>query len=108
MSRLAKFDKVTIGEVTIGFLGVTHTMVAKAKLVSTKTGTSFGSTTIQHWSPAVLAKLDELKLMMETEMEDTFFDEGRTSATPATQRNMPDISGGLREFLGEDDTAPSA
>lgn len=105
MSRLSKADKIAMGEISINFLGPSHTMVGKAKLVSTRNGASYGSMTVQHWSPVVLSKLEELRLVMEEELEQMFFDEGADGGVSASS---PRDEGGLGEHLGDDDVAPPA
>lgn len=97
--RLANFDRAVIGEISVNFLGPTLSLVAKSKLVSTQNGLSYGSATIQHWTPKVMEKLDELKALMEQEIEQAIFTGGdtRTSATS---------EGGLGEQFSEDE-APS-
>lgn len=104
--RVAKFDKIALGEVTINLLGPTLSMVAKAKLVSTKNGASYGSTTIQHWSPTVVEKLKELQALMERDIETAIFVDGDTESYPTTTFVPGQNKGGLSEFLtGEE--APS-
>lgn len=104
MSRICHVDKIAIGEISVNFLGATHAMTAKAKLVSTKNGASYGSMTMQHWSPDILAKLAELRAAMEEEIEEVFFDEGRTTTSRVGVRE----EGGLGEHLNGDDLAPPA
>ncbi len=95
--RSAKFDKVALGEASISFLGPTLSFTAKFKLVSSKTGESFGSSTIQHWSPAVIEKLKELRAMMEYEVEEEIF-EGSSTSTVSTS--------GIGEQFEEDEPPP--
>lgn len=102
MSRLARADKVAVGEIHVNLLGPSHTMTVKARLVSTKTGGSFATMTVQHWSPATIKKLEELRLCMEEELELLFFDEGGTGTTSSSSREI----GGLGEHLDGDDLAP--
>lgn len=102
MSRMAKFDKIAIGEISVNFLGPSHTMVAKAKLVSLKNGASYGSSTIHNWSPAVMEKLTELAEMMEAEIERTFFDDGQESSAAKKTSTQQ----GIGEFLDNDELAP--
>lgn len=103
MSRLAKPDKVSIGEIHVNLLGPSHTMTAKARLVSTKTGDSFGSMTVQHWSSATLKKFEELRHCMEEDLELLFFEDGGSTVGATTS---PRDVGGLGEHLDGDDMAP--
>lgn len=102
MSRLVRFDKVAMGEVTINFLGPTVQLIAKAKLVSTTTGDSFGSMTLQHWSPATIAKLGELRSQMELDAERMVFED---SPTGEQQNKSREFLSGIGEHL-DDDIAP--
>lgn len=103
MSRLSKADKVAIGELTVNLLGQSHVMVAKARLVSTQTGMSYGSMTMQNWSPEVIKKLEELRALMEQELESVFFDEG---GAVAPRGPSPREAGGLGEMFEGDGHAP--
>lgn len=95
MSRVANFDKVVVGELRATLLGQ-KSLVAKFKFVNTKTGRSYGSTTSATWSDAVWAKFNELKELMENEVDAVMFEEGES---PQTMEN------GLGELFEED--APS-
>lgn len=105
MSRFSKVDKIAVGELQVNMLGPTHTMVVKAKLVSSKTGASYGSMTVQHWPPEVLQKLEELKRAAEEHLESLFFDEGTQGASGGSS---PREVGGLGEHLEGDELAPPA
>lgn len=63
-----KFDGVVVGEFTAIFMGPTLDFKAKAAFVNSKTGQTHGWTTNQTWSPPVVAKLQELRALMEADL----------------------------------------
>jgi len=102
MSRLAKADRIVVGELTANLLGAHGgALVVKGKIVSTRSGASFGSMTFQNWSPTVLKKFKELLEVMEADMEAAFFDEEGHSVPAPTKDE-----GGLSEHLDGDEVAP--
>lgn len=103
MSRVAKFDKVVLGELSSNFFGA-GSIKAKAMFVAAETGRTYGSLVVERWSPAVLQKLAELRALMESELERTVFEDG------GDQGGSPDGSisstGGLAEHLLGDEPPP--
>jgi hypothetical protein len=92
MTRLANFDKVALGEMSVDLLGQ-KTLIAKFKLVNSENGRSYGSTSKREWSPEVWAKFAELRELLEREVDAGLF-EGGAETTP-TQT-------GIGELFGED------
>lgn len=84
MSRQAAFDKVALGELTINVI-TDKQLVGKFKLVDSKTGKSFGSTTMNAWSANVWQKFNELREALEEEAENILFEEGDTPAISAAK-----------------------
>jgi hypothetical protein len=97
----AKFDKVSVFELSANFQGE-HELLVKAAFVSTRTGKTHGWTNGSIWSPAVRAKLKELRVLLDQELTAQHFD-GAPSGAPA--RDDVD-SGGLAEHLREPPEPP--
>ena len=63
-----KFDGIAIGEGTFSFLGTTVHLEAKAAFVDAKSGDTHGWTKNMQWSPGTMAKLHELRALMEQDL----------------------------------------
>jgi hypothetical protein len=98
----AKFDSIVVGELTAAFIGPTLDFKAKAAFVDSKTGQTHGWTTSQTWSPPVIAKLKELRELMEMDLGAVHFEGGGevVSNTVTPQRVGPAATG-LSEHVGE-------
>jgi hypothetical protein len=96
-----KFDGVTIGEFTAIFMGPTLDFKAKAAFVNSKTGQTHGWTTNQTWSPPVVAKLQELRALMEADLGAVHFEGGGEQHEAPTQRHDVRPPTGLGEHVGE-------
>lgn len=96
----AKFDGLALGEGTFSFLGATVHLEAKAAFVSTKTGDTHGWTKSTQWSPAVIAKLQELRALMEADLGRIHLQDGGEVLTTGARGVAPAVeSGGLGEHL---------
>lgn len=89
--RTVKFDGIRVAEITVNFLEVSASVSAKAAFVNTKTGATHGWTTGKRWSDETMAKLVELREMMERDLAAIHFEDGSSSSSPTTS------SGGLRD-----------
>ncbi len=98
--RVAKFDKVAIGEITIKLMEEPNVVSAKAAFVNTKSGTTHGYTYCTNWSKEVLIKIKELAALMSLELDSTHFDMGITSSE---QGVIPQEIGGLGEFIKDNE-----
>lgn len=98
-----KFDSVSIGELSVSFLGSTLTFEGKAAFVDSKTGGTHGWTKNTQWSPATIAKLKELRALMELDLAALHLEGGGEliATATSTSRFTPD-DGGLGEHLNGD------
>jgi len=94
--RVAKFDKLAVGELTANFLSVPTALRAKAAFVSGSTGATHGWTECTKWSDETYAKALELRACMEKDLERLHFDDGTT--TPGSGEQV--AHDGLGEALG--------
>lgn len=94
--RVAKFDKLAIGEMTANFLSVPTSLKAKAAFVDSTTGSTHGWTECSNWSPATAAKMAELRTCMETDLARIHFEDGATASSGGDQIAYD----GLGEVLG--------
>lgn len=77
------FDAIAIVEVTgIDFTDKATALVAHGAFINTKTGATYGKTTCQRWSKGTLAKLEELRVLMEQDMAAMVFESDQTAAGP--------------------------
>lgn len=97
----AKFDGVTVGEASCSFLGATIHLEAKAAFVNTKTGDTHGWTKNTQWSPEVIAKLHELRMLMEMDLGRLHLHDGGEVLATSTAVALvsPDRPGGLGEHF---------
>jgi hypothetical protein len=100
---VTKFDGVAVGEFTAVFLGPTLEFKAKAAFVDSKTGETHGWTTNSTWSPPTIAKLKELREMMELDLGMKHLESGGelTANTVTAQRGGAQPPTGLGDHLGE-------
>jgi hypothetical protein len=99
----AKFDGITIGEFTAEFMGPTLHLTAKAAFVNSRSGDTHGWTTNKTWSPSVIDKLRELKLLMEIDLAAIHLDyvelvSAPITSTPSHSSREP---GGIGEHVGD-------
>lgn len=106
MSRLAKFDRVVVGEATINYLGPAPGLSAKAAFVSTADGATYGWTNNTQWSKDTLKALAALRSSMEEDLEAIHFD-GGTSREASSTPKTPDKFEGLGEHLHGEADVPS-
>jgi hypothetical protein len=71
-----KLDGVVVGEFTASFIGPTLNFEAKAAFINSKTSETYGWTTNKTWSPQTIAKLKELRVLMEMDLGAIHFDGG--------------------------------
>ena len=102
-----KFDALSLMEFSVSFLGSTIKLEGKAAFVHQSTGDTHGWTSCTIWSPDTIAKLKELRALMEIDLGMQHFQGGGTSVTmPAgTHFARPDVTG-LGEHLGDEDPNP--
>lgn len=94
----ARFDGLVVGEVTANFMGGT-TLSGKAAFVSSSNGQTHGWTTgTGGWSKATLAKLQELRELMEVDLAALHFSDAE-SAGGQTAGVSSGLVGGLGEHL---------
>jgi hypothetical protein len=99
-----RFDGLTAGEVQVNFLHPTIQMKVKAAFVDTKTGATCGWTEGTQWQPDTIAKLNELRLLLERDLAFIHFSSAEDAlALPAKPAPM---ESGLAEHLSGTD-APS-
>jgi hypothetical protein len=96
-----KVDAIVVGEFTVSFVGPTLDFKAKAAFVNSKDGQTHGWTTNQTWSPPVLEKLRELRMLMEVDLGGIHFDNGgELVASPLPGPRPATEPGGLGEHMG--------
>lgn len=96
--RNARFDIVRVAEISVSFLETPAAISAKAAFVNSKSGATHGWTTGKRWADDTMAKLVELRELMERDLANTHFEDGSATSSPTTS------SGGVREAfqgLGE-------
>jgi hypothetical protein len=102
--RTARFNGIALGELSVNFLEQPSKVVAKGAFINTQSGATHGWTTCQQWSPDTLAKLKELRELMEQDMAAVHFaDSGYGVIAPATTTRSSDLGPkfqGLGERLG--------
>lgn len=97
-----KFDAIAVGEFTAAFIGPTLEFKAKAAFVDSKTGQTHGWTTNQTWSPPTLAKLHELRALMEADLGAMHLEGGgEVVANAAAPPRIPQVPTGIGEHVGE-------
>jgi hypothetical protein len=89
--RPAKFDAIRVAEISVNFLETPAAVTAKAAFVNTKSGATHGWTTGKRWSDETMAKLVELRELMERDLSAVHFEDGAFPGSPTTS------SGSLRE-----------
>lgn len=97
--RTVKFNRIRVGEISVNYLNTpgAASMEAKAAFVSSTEGATHGWTTCTQWSRPVLEKLEELRALMESELERIHFADGSDTADGTSG---PSIPKGLGESLG--------
>jgi hypothetical protein len=99
--RTARFDRISVREVTLNFHDATPLVEAKAAYQDNK-GRTYGYTTGRTWSPMTQNLLLQLKASMEADMESLQFMEDapvvRTAASAVSQV-LADEEGGLGEHF---------
>lgn len=107
--REVKFNGIAIGELSVNYMENPAKVVAKAAFINTQTGQTHGFTTCHQWSPEVIEKLRELRVLMERDVSALHFvDVGGTAGTTTTgSGGMQQGFAGLGEKLGAaDDGVP--
>ncbi len=94
--RVAKFDKLAVGEMTANFLSAPASLKAKAAFVNSATGATHGWTECFNWSPATTTKMAELRTCMEADLAHIHFEDGATASSVGDQISHD----GLGEALG--------
>lgn len=99
--RPAKFDTIRVAEITVSFLETPAAVTAKAAFVNTKSGATHGWTTGKRWADDTMAKLVELRELMERDLSSTHFEDGATASSPTTSGgSIRETFQGLGEHLG--------
>ncbi len=101
-----KFNGIAVGEFSVSFLGPTIKMVAKAAFVSPDSAAAHGWTEGTQWQPDTMAKLNELRALMERDLGLIHFVSG-TEVRGDTRVPVSQAVGGLAEHLQQDSDAPS-
>lgn len=103
--REVKFNGIAVGEISINFMENPAKVVAKAAFINTNTGQTHGFTTCHQWSPEVIEKLRELRVLMERDVSALHFEDvGGTGTTTTTgSGGMQQGFVGLGEKLGASD-----
>jgi len=100
-----KFDGLAVGEGSFSFLGTTVHLEVKAAFVSSTTGDTHGWTKNTQWSPAVIAKLSELRALMEIDLGRLHLqDGGEVLVGPGNMAVAGGVGGGLGEHVGREPT----
>ena len=100
---IPKFDGVALGEGSFNFMGTGHTLEGKASFVNTVSGDTFGWTKNNTWSPATIAKLQELRALMEIDLGRVHLVDGGESLVGTTGISETATTGGvvgLGEYVG--------
>lgn len=96
-----KFDGIAVGEIAVSFMGATLTVEAKAAFADSRTGETHGWTKNTQWPPDVIAKLRELRALMELHLGAIHFQNGGEAlVAPAAAAPIMGGHGGLGEHLG--------
>lgn len=88
-----QINGVEVGEINVDFFQPTTSVSAKYAFVNVGTGQRLGSSYRTVWSPAVLQKLEELRVLMEQEVCKNLFSGGSTSGGGPTRETPPDDDG---------------
>jgi hypothetical protein len=98
----AKFDSLAVGEFSASFLGTNLKLECKAAFVDSKTGQTHGWTANQTWSPPVIAKLKELRELMEMDLGAIHLEGGgETVPNTVTPQRSAQAPTGLGEHVNE-------
>jgi hypothetical protein len=104
---MPKFDGVALGEGSFNFMGTGHTLEGKASFVNTLSGDTYGWTKNNIWSPATIAKLQELRALMEIDLGRVHLVDGGESLVGPTSLSETTVGssglgsmGGLGEHVG--------
>ena len=98
-----KFDGVAVLEGEFNFLSPTISLKGKAAFISTKTGDTHGWTTNTGWSKETIAKLQELRALMELDLGRLHLETGDPLATSSSGVDVVPQAGddgGLGSHLG--------
>jgi len=98
----ARFDGIAVGEIQGNFLGPSTKLTAKAAFVNSESGHTHGWTTQEQWSPETLAKLKELRSLMEADLARVHFSGAAGPAAPGLTFSSSAPEGGLGEYVAGD------
>lgn len=88
-----KFDGVALGEGSFNFMGTGIMLEGKASFVSTQSGDTYGWTKNNIWSPDTIAKLQELRVLMEIDLGRVHLVDGGEALVSATSPSEAGRSG---------------
>lgn len=102
----AKFDGLAVGEGKFSFMGPTVHLDGKAAFVNSRTGDTHGWTNNTQWSPETIAKLSELRALMEVDLGRLHMENGGEVLIGPTNTGGVGVSsvGGLGEHIGREPT----
>jgi hypothetical protein len=95
-----KFDGMAVLEGSFTFLGAQNGLEGKAAFVNVQTGDTHGWTSNKQWSPEVIAKLKELRALMEVDLGRLHLDGGGDVLVTTSAAVEPRGMGGLGEHAG--------
>jgi hypothetical protein len=96
---IPKFDAIALIEFSVDFKGPTAHVSGKAAYVNTRTGNTHGWTTSTAWSAETIAKLAELRELMEQDIASRDFEGSEVGTNSASSKSF----GGLNAHLGTAD-----
>lgn len=101
--RTAKFNALSVKELSANFISSDPALEGKAAFVSTLTQKTHGQTIGKVWSKDTLDLLTQLKASMEADLETVHFADGPTSSSINQQPRQIDEAfegGGIGEHIG--------
>lgn len=104
--RTVFFNGIALGELSVTFLENPPRITAKAAFINTVTGQTHGYTTCYQWSAETVAKLKELRALMERDISVLHFTDAGGSVVAASTTGGGGIGEtfkGLGETLGQVD-----
>jgi hypothetical protein len=104
--RTVFFNGIALGEISVSFIENPPKINAKAAFINTSTGQTHGWTLCHQWSAETVAKLKELRALMERDISVLHFADAGGSVIAASTTGGGGISEtfkGLGETLGQVD-----
>lgn len=99
--RPAKFNAVSVGEISVNFIEQPSKVLVKGAFINTENGQTHGWTTCSQWSPDTVEKLRELRMLMERDMAELHFADFSSAVVGHSSTTGGGLINALPQGLGE-------